>query len=534
MCAQSSRLSPVDAAWYQMEHPTNLMQISGVLLLRGRLNIARIHATFAARLLQFRRFRQRVVEPTLGLGMPYWEDDPNFDLDSHIFHIALPKRGASGTSDPHAILMEMLSDIAAMPLDFARPLWSVHLVDDVTLQDGSLGSALVMRLHHCMGDGTAMVAVSMRLMDTDPNAEIEIPSPFKVRKKKSLVGRLASTATWALGGASSAVSTVLHEGVAAILEPSRLVELGSAAADFTTDSASMVAGALSRPNDPLTPLKGKLGVAKRVSWSHPVTVKATKEICAALGCKVNDVLVAAMAGGLRRYLLERESAVEGLDINAVIPINLRAAGRELELGNVFGLVFLAMPVGLADPLERLRAVKERMDALKESNEAVFYYTLLNIFGLTPKQVEDAALVYFGTKATAVFTNVMGPRETIYLAGQEVDNMMFWVPQSGRLALGISIFSYDGKVTLGVMTDAGIIPDPERIVAGFEEEFRWMQRVAEVQRAAQIEANEASDAATSPVRTSMIRTQCIAVNRNGTPCRNLAKSGAAFCHIHVPK
>lgn len=531
MCAQSARLSPVDAAWYQMEHPTNLMMITGVLLLRGPLNVARIRATFEARFLQFRRFRQRVVQPLLGVGLPFWEDDPTFDLDSHIFHIALPKRSSDNSSDPHGVLMEMLSDIAAMPLDFSRPLWSMHLVDDVMLEDGSPGSALIMRLHHCIGDGTAMVAVAMRLMDTDRDAAIEIPAPHKPRKQRSLVGSIAGTATWLLGETRNAVTTVLHEGVASIADPSRLVELGSSAADFAASNATMVARALAKPNDPITPLKGKLGIAKRVAWSKPVTLAATKEICAALGCKVNDVLVAAMAGGLRRYLIERETAVEGLDVSAVIPIDLRAPGRELDLGNVFGLVFLGMPVGLGDPLERLRTVKERMDALKQSGEAVFYYSLLNVFGVTPRQVEDLAVAYFGTKATAVFTNVIGPRETIYLAGQEVDKMMFWVPQSGRLALGISIYSYNGKVTLGVMTDAGIIPDPERIVAGFEEEFRLLQRVAEVQHAAgELATGGGNGGAT---RTpAPVRIQCIATNRNGTPCRNLARQGAAYCHKHT--
>lgn len=532
MCAQSTRLSPVDAAWYQMEHPTNLMMITGVLLMRGPLNVARIRATFEARLLQFRRFRQRVVQPALGIGLPFWEDDPNFDLDSHIFHIALPKRSASESSDPHDVLMEMLSDIAAMPLDLARPLWSAHLVDDVTLEDGTPGSALIMRLHHCMGDGTAMVAVAMRLMDTDPDAGIEIPSPHKAHKHRSLLGKVAGTATWLLGETRNAVSTVLHEGVASIADPGRLVEMGSAAAEFTAENASMIARALAKPNDPITPLKGKLGVAKRVAVSRPVTLAATKEICVALGCKVNDVLVAAMAGGLRRYLAERETEVEGLDLNAVVPINLRSPGRELDLGNVFGLVFLGMPVGLADPLERLRTIKERMDALKASGEAIFYYSLLNLFGLTPRSVEDVALAYFGSKATGVFTNVMGPRETIYLAGQEVEKMMFWVPQSGRLALGISIFSYNGKVTLGVMTDAGIIPDPERIVAGFDEEFQLLRRVAEVKRAA--DTQSANGGAGGAMRSaSAMRMQCIATNRNGTPCRNLARPGASYCHLHAP-
>lgn len=519
MCAQSQRLSPVDAAWYQMEHSTNLMMITGILLMRGQMDVPRIRATFAARFLQFRRFRQRVVPAPLGIGMPLWEDDPHFDIDAHIHHVALPEDpdGASGKSRVeanHDALMALLADLSSTPLDFTKPLWQMHLVDGVLMKDGAPGSALIMRLHHCIGDGTALVAVAMRLMDTEPDAPIEIPSPFKSRPQRSLLATAAGAATWLLEEARGLVNVAIQEGAESLANPSRLLEIGATAGEYATDSASLIARALAKPNDPITPLKGKLGVAKRVAWSQRYDLAEIKQMCAALNCKINDALAGALTGALRTYLLERGASPDGIDISAVVPVDLRARGREFELGNAFGLVFLGMPVGISDPLQRLETVKQRMDELKQSNEAAFYYALLNLFGMTPRPVEDLAVAYFGTKATAVFTNVVGPRQQIYLAGQAVEQMMFWVPQSGRLALGTSIYSYNGGVTLGVTSDAGIIPDPERIVAAFDAELELLKRIAQGKA------------------TEMARIPCIATNRDGSQCRNLARTNSAYCHRHT--
>src|SRR2546422_9006331 len=149
------------------------------------------------------------------------------------------------------------------------------------------------------------------------------------------------------------------------------------------------------------------------------------------------------------------------------------------MGNSFGLVFLTLPIGIADPVKRLRSIKKEMDELKQSPEALVGFAVLNVMGFTPVELEKAGLRFFGSKATAVLTNVPGPREPLYLAGRKLDRVMFWVPQSGHLGLGISILSYAGGVMLGVATDEGLVPDPERIVDGFEKEFRSLRAAAHV-------------------------------------------------------
>ena len=177
---------------------------------------------------------------------------------------------------------------------------------------------------------------------------------------------------------------------------------------------------------------------------------------------MNDVLVATVAGALRRYLVLGGADVKDLELRAMVPVNVRRPG-DLELGNRFGLVVLGLPVGIADPLSRLAAVKRRMDRLKATPEALVTMGILRAMGHAPRKVEGLGVSFFATKASMVLTNVPGPRAPLAIAGSRITRLMFWVPQSGRMGLGISIFSYAGEVTLGVMADAGIVPDPQALV-----------------------------------------------------------------------
>jgi diacylglycerol O-acyltransferase len=234
------------------------------------------------------------------------------------------------------------------------------------------------------------------------------------------------------------------------------------------------------PPDPPTPFKGPLGVAKRAAWSDPVPLDDVKAAGKALGATVNDVLLAAVTGALRRYLEGRGTPLKDLEFRAVVPVNLRKPEEEHELGNRFGLVFLTLPVGIEDPADRLFELKERMDEIKGSPEAVVALGLLGAIGSAPADVERLVVDLFGRAGTGVMTNVMGPRERISFAGVPAREIMFWVPQSGRLGLGVSILSYAGGVSLGVATDAGLVPDPEKILDGFREEFDALAAAARQQ------------------------------------------------------
>ena len=460
MTPQTKQMSPVDSAWLHMEEPTNLMMITGVSLLDKMPDLERFRKTLEVRLLTLDRFTMRVVEPVLPVGTPHWEVDPNFDLDAHVHRVALPAPGDMNE------LQRFISDLASTPLDFSKPLWNIHLVENV---EG--GAAMVLRLHHCIGDGTAMNAVLFRLMDMARDAPIgEVAEPpAEELKRRDFV----STVFEPVRSIGKAIRQFAHEGSETLRHPSRIVEGAGAAAE----AAGIVGRVLMMTPDRETLFKGPLGVQKRVAWSNNIPLADVKAVTKALGTKVNDVMLAAVAGALRDYLLERDSDVSDLEIRAVIPVDLRPPQRGIELGNAFGLVFLTLPLRIADPLARLVETKKRMDAIKQSIEAVTFYSLLSIFGVTPKQVEEQGLNIFGSRATAVVTNVRGPGQALYIAGSKIENIMGWVPQAGHLGLGVSIFSYDGKVSVGVITDAGLVPDPERITASVRTRFDELLAIA---------------------------------------------------------
>jgi hypothetical protein len=182
------------------------------------------------------------------------------------------------------------------------------------------------------------------------------------------------------------------------------------------------------------------------------------------------VLNSTMAGALRRYLGRDGTPPESLSLRCATPVNLRPLEEMAALGNRFGLLFLPLPAGMADPLRRLEELRRRSAALKRSAQPLMVFSLLALAGRLPDAAQDLLIRVFGAKATAVFTNVPGPKAALHFAGHEVRDFFFWVPQSGRLGLGLSILSYRGEVRLGVATDAGLVSDPERIVDGFYAEW----------------------------------------------------------------
>ena len=432
-------MTPVDAAWFHIDGPANLAQVTGLLLTRKKLDFERVKKVYRRRLGRFDRFHQRVVEPALPLGPPRWEDVPRFEVDQQMHHVAVPA--------PHdkAALLELVSDLASTPLDRERPLWQVHVVDDV-----EEGSALVMRFHHCMGDGTAMMALSQQLFDTSPGTAPEEEKPAPMHPEAGLLDRLIGPAL---------AEVVRH--------PGRLAE----AAELAASGAGMLLEELRQPKDPRSPLKGEFGPRKRVAWSEPVSIADVKEIGRRCEATVNDVLVGGMTGALRAYLKKRGVDVRRVRLHAMVPVDLRPRDRALELGNDFGLVILELAIGIASPLGRVRVTRARMEALKRSPEAVAVRTLFSLFGRGPKLLEDVAVDLFGSRASLVMTNVAGPRRKLFLAGVPIERMMFWVPHPGRqLGMGISILSYGGSASLAVIADAHLVPDPEAITGGFGREF----------------------------------------------------------------
>jgi WS/DGAT/MGAT family acyltransferase len=223
-------------------------------------------------------------------------------------------------------------------------------------------------------------------------------------------------------------------------------------------------------DDSRTRLKGKAQPGKRVAWGEPLPLDAVKLVGKVMGVSVNDVLLSAVAGAIGAYLREQGDDPAGQEIRAMVPVNLRPLEQAWKLGNRFGLVPLVLPIGVEHPLERLYAVHARMGELKGSYQPLLAFAVLAVAGLTIKPVQDAILGLFAKKSTAVMTNVPGPKDPIAFCGSTVEQVMFWVPQSGDIGMGVSILSYGGGVQFGLITDATMCPDPEAIIAKFAPEF----------------------------------------------------------------
>jgi WS/DGAT/MGAT family acyltransferase len=443
-------MSTADVAWLRMDRPTNLMIVNSVLWFGEPVDWDRCRAVFLERLVaRFDRFRQRAVDG-LPLAGPHWQDDPDFDPDLHFHHVALPA--------PHdrAALEEFIGDRASTPLDHSRPLWEVYLIDDY----GS-GCAILVRIHHCVADGIALARVMLTLTDDgEPDAGIA-----------PAAGHNGSLRVHALGAAARLAGSVVHEGVEALLHPVHAGTLASSAAG----DAQTLAKLLLPGSDPQSAIKGEQSIAHRIAWSDPVPLWRVKRAGRAHHATVNDVLVTAVAGAIGRHL--REFGDEVAEVHALVPFNLRALDQPLprELGNRFGLVLLGLPVGIEDPVERLAEVKRRMDAIKHGHEGVFTFGILSLMGRTPIQVEERLIDFFSAKGSMVLTNVPGPRKRLSLAGTPLGGVLVWAPCSGSVGMSVSVFSYAGKVTVGFLTDAGLVPEPQRLADRFKQDLLALAR-----------------------------------------------------------
>lgn len=466
MAATIEPLSNVDAAWLKMEDPTNLMMVTGVLTFAEPLDLDRFRALLEARLLPFERFRQRIVWPSVPMAPPYWELDPTFHIDAHLHRVALPH-----PRDKSA-LQYLVSDLMSTPLDFSKPPWQMHVVDGF-----NDGGALIVRLHHSMADGMALVGVLLALTDMTPDAppparvELSLP-PVPNGRSPGGLDALGHRVRDLTGKTVSAWRRAAIAGLDTFLNPDTARRLAEDGTDYVYAATKLVL----RSPDPKTVLKGQLGVAKRAAWSRPMPLSEVKAMRKATGATINDLMTTAITGGLRTYLESRGEDPTDMNIRAVVPVNLRTPAEMGQMGNKFGLVFLDLPVGAPTLQARLKLVQHRMDSLKESPEAPVALDILGTMGFSPQIVEDIALRIFGVKATTVLTNVPGPPIPLYMAGQRIENLMFWVPQSGRLALGISIMSYAGNVYVGVASDAGLIPNPDAIINGFYMEYDELLRL----------------------------------------------------------
>ena len=459
--AHAQRMSKVDTAWLRMDTEANLMMIVGVWMIRPGITIKALRERIAASLLKYTRFRQKVVEDAMGA---HWVLDEHFDIAAHVCPevLDLGRKPRSAASLERA-LQARVAELAMQPFDPARPLWQFHLVEDM---DGQ--SALIARIHHCIADGIALISVMLSMTDggKTPRESRQAPRDDADWLSDVAIKTFSSLAIRAIGLAGASAS----RSIDLMMNEHHPLDSSVHAARLGVQAVSDVAALVLMADDSHTRLKGKPGSTKRVAWADPVPLDAVKAVGKGLNCSINDVLLTCVAGAIGRYLMDKGDAVDGQEIRAMVPVNLRPAEEAYQLGNRFGLVPLVLPIGIENPVERLYAVRARMRELKGSFQPILAFGLLSVAGLLIKPVQHAMLNIFARKATAVMTNVPGPTEPLKFCGSTVERVMFWVPQSGDIGVGVSILTYAGQVQFGLMVDSTLCPDPQAIIKHFEPEF----------------------------------------------------------------
>ncbi len=408
MVTIKERLSPVDRAWLRMEHDRSPMTILGVLELDAPMTAEAVRVILTERLLVHPRFSMRFVRSRLGRFDLVPQD--GFDLARHVRSIPAPADDAGYRA--------MLGELAGGMISRDAPPWEILVIEDL---DGR--SVLLPRLHHSLADGISLIQVLVSLCDEPPEHR---PPPSAAATGGGIVSRV----------------------VGIVWEALRLAAL---------------------PIDPPTSLKAPLTGRKRTAWTRPVPLDHLRTAAAEHGATVNDIVLGALSGALGRILASRdEGGVAAL--RAMVPFNLRTPEAGQPLGNRFGLVLPELPVGTPLASRRLERVNAMMSRLKSRSQGAAAYTVLNVMGVTAAVVERALLWFFGRKSSLVMTNVPGPREPLHFGGRAIDRIMFWVPQAGGIAIGVSVISYAGTVTVGVLADDGSLPDPEELVIAYEDEL----------------------------------------------------------------
>ncbi|MEM7799136.1 MAG: wax ester/triacylglycerol synthase family O-acyltransferase [Chloroflexota bacterium] len=457
-------VAPTDLVWFAFESDNNLMIAPSIVTFKEALDPDRFRNMIQERMVDRHfRFRSKIVETGRWLKPMAWEEDPNFDIEYHMPQVTLD---VCEHEEPLNALQRFASEIISTPLDKNYPLWQFHLIDLAV--DGKPQTAVIVRIHHCVADGISLMQLLIAVAE-------EI-------RENSFAGVSPTVAL--LEGSSRSNAKKLASLRKSIRKPVVFFKALATRMLRSIVITFAVLRLLTMPRDPQTPLKGPLCHTKEVVWSNPIPLHQLKEIAKRYGCKVNDVMIALLTSSLRSYLAEKKALTEKLEFRAVVPFNLRPLDfdkdKSVRLGNNFGLIFLKLPLFIKDRGQRLKEIHRRMAKIKRAPDAIIAFQVMGLLGILPRRFSDRFINMMGRKSTLVATNVPGPRHTLYMAGSEIESVIIWAPQSGKLGMGYSLLSYAGYVSAGIMVDSGLIPDPQRLLNFFLKELDTFLKEGNVQ------------------------------------------------------
>ena len=421
----AARMTWRDYAWHRMDTDKNLMVINSILLFEGPVDMERLTSTIALRLPNYPRFTQKVVRRG---SRPHWVEDADFDIQAHIKLEQMEQEVSREELQGH------LTRLAHQPLDETRPMWHMTVLDRV-----NGGHAIVFRVHHCITDGLGLVHVLNHLTD-DNGLHGRSPSPVGHPHKAAVVQNAVCSA---VARGITNLKIAFHISRLSLLWP-----------------------------DARTSLKNRMDGEKQLVWLPPLEMERVRTMSKRMGVTLNDVWVAAVSGALRSYLKERGENANGRALRAAVTFNLREKGNAFQLGNEFGLVAVDLPTNLDDAVTRLRESSTRMTAIKRSHQPRATMAFLSIAGYLPVALQHFALNLFTSRGSVVLTNIEGPGGRRYLAGSRMTDLICWVPQAGKLGVGLAFISYAGQIQLALFVDKTQVPNPDRLMeltyAAFDE------------------------------------------------------------------
>jgi diacylglycerol O-acyltransferase len=446
------RLTSIDASFLHQEGPDSHMHIGGVLIFEGPApDFDEFLDHVRGRLHLVPRYRQKLATPPLEAGRPLWVDDPDFNLEYHVRHTALPAPGSEEQ------LFLLASRIASQQLDRSKPLWENWLVEG--LADGRF--ALISKTHHALVDGISGVDLASVLFDAErhpapPDTDLE---PWRPEHEPS-------PADLVLAGARGVVTTaasILTHTVAAATRPATTLNV---LRDAVEGLGELVWAGLNPA--PETPLNVKIGPHRRYAVARQ-QLADYKEIKDALGGTVNDVILTVVSGALAQWLRSRGIRTEGLEMRALVPVSVRKESQRGSLGNQLTVMRGPLPVYIDDPVSRLRFIRAAMDGLKESKQAVGAATLAAVNNLAPPTIlAQASRLNFSTRLfNLLVTNIPGPQLPLYVLGRQLEDLfpVAFLPENHALA--IAIMSYNGGLDYGLLGDYDAMPDIDVVADGIE-------------------------------------------------------------------
>jgi len=439
------RLTSIDASFLAQEREGSHMHIGAVLIFEGP---PPSHEEFtehiSERLHLVPRYRQKLSFPRLQMGRPLWIDDPSFNIDYHVRYTALPRPGGIEQ------LKLLTGRVFSQRLDRTKPLWEIWLIEG--LEDDQF--ALINKTHHSLVDGVSGVDITTVLFDLD-REPAEVPKP----EDEWTPGPEPSDAEVVGKGVKELIKlpfSLAEKGLRAATDPSGTVSNLKEAAE---GAGEVLWGTVS--SAPECPLNVPIGTHRRVLWVD-AELSELKEIKNALGGTVNDVFLTVVSGALARWLRSRGVKTEGLELRGAVPVSVRSEDEKGEGGNKITIMVGRLPTYADDPADRLKIVSEQMKGLKESKQAVGAEAIARFEDFAPPSVfAQASRLHFSTRLyNLLVTNVPGPQFPLFLMGRELDEFIPVAFLAPNQALAVAIFSYNGKVRVGLIGDFDAMPDLE--------------------------------------------------------------------------